>query len=154
MHGYIERSADSLVAKNLAQSPGVAILGPRQCGKSTLAKQHLQRNESIYLDLQARGDLAKLSEPELFFDEHHLQLVCLGEIQRIPEFFSILRSEVDRDRRPGRFLILGSASRDLIRQSNESLAGRISFIELTPFQWPEVSVKCSLAQLWNRGEFP
>ncbi len=78
-------------------------------------------------------DRSKLAEPELFFDRHRDKLICLDEIQQMPEFFSILRSEIDRNRRPGRFLILGSASRDLIKQSTESLAGRIGYIDLTPF---------------------
>ena len=94
---------------------------------------------AVYLDLQDRADRAKLNEPELFFEHHRDELVCLDEIQLLPEFFSALRSEIDRDRRPGRFLILGSASRDLIRQSNETLAGRITQVELTPFLLPEVA---------------
>jgi predicted AAA+ superfamily ATPase len=154
MHGYIHRSAESEVARALARSPAVAILGPRQCGKSTLAKRLLKNRDAIYLDLQARTDQAKLAEPELFLEQHRTQLVCLDEIQRLPDFFNTLRSEIDRDRRPGRFLILGSASRDLIRQSNETLAGRIAYLELTPFLWPEIAQSTPLATFWNRGGFP
>lgn len=108
----------------------------------------------MHLDLQSRTDLAKLAEPELFLEQHRSRTVCLDEIQRLPDFFSILRSEIDRVRRPGRFLILGSASRNLIRQSNETLAGRIAYIELTPFLLPEVATVTKLHTLWSRGGFP
>ena len=154
MHDYIERLAQSDLARALGRSPVVAILGPRQCGKSTLARHVLTGTDSAYLDLQARPDVAKLAEPELFLAQHRSRLVCLDEIQRLPDFFSVLRSEVDRDRRPGRFLILGSASRDLIRQSHETLAGRIAYLELTPFLLPEVEAASDLFTLWNRGGFP
>ncbi|MDA0989986.1 MAG: ATP-binding protein [Verrucomicrobia bacterium] len=154
MHGYIQRIAGDQVVAALKRSPAVAILGPRQCGKSTLARRILTGRDAVHLDLQARADLAKLSEPELFLEQHRSRTVCLDEIQRLPEFFSILRSEIDRDRRPGRFLILGSASRDLIRQSSETLAGRIAYIDLTPFLLPEVAIATPTNTLWNRGGFP
>jgi predicted AAA+ superfamily ATPase len=114
----------------------------------------LQRMASIVLDLQDRVDRNKLAEPELFFDAYRDKLICLDEVQRLPEFFSVLRSEIDRDRRPGRFLILGSASRDLIRQSTESLAGRISYLDLTPFLISEMERVCRWPDLWLRGGFP
>ena len=133
MHGYVKRMQEAKLHKALSRSPAVAILGPRQSGKSTIARMLLKSVPSVYLDLQDRVDRNKLSEPELFFDRYRDQLICLDEIQLLPEFFSILRSEIDKDRRPGRFLILGSASRDLIKQSTESLAGRIAYIDLTPF---------------------
>ena len=154
MHGYIPRKAEKQVAAALARSPAVALLGPRQCGKSTLAKKIIRGIPAVYLDLQDRVERNKLSEPELFFDRYRQSLVCLDEIQRMPEFFGVLRSEIDRDRRPGRFLILGSASRDLICQSTESLAGRISYIELTPFLLDEVAERVGWADLWLRGGFP
>ncbi len=154
MHGYIRRSAESEVLSALARSPAVAILGPRQCGKSTLAEHMLRGRDAVSLDLQSRQDLAKLAEPELFLEQHRSRTVCLDEIQRLPDFFTILRSEIDRDRRPGRFLILGSASRDLIRQSSETLAGRIAYVPLTPFLLPEVSSRGPLWDLWSRGGFP
>ena len=122
-----------MLLRRLSRSPAVAILGPRQCGKSTLARHVLRERDAVCLDLQDRADRARLAEPELFFDHHRQRLICLDEIQVLPELFTLLRAEIDRDRRPGRFLILGSASRDLIRQTNESLAGRISQLELTPF---------------------
>jgi predicted AAA+ superfamily ATPase len=132
----------------------VAILGPRQCGKSTLAKELLQGMPAVYLDLQDRVDRNKLTEPELFFDRYRDKLICLDEIQFLPEFFQVLRSEIDRDRRPGRFLILGSASRDLIKQSTESLAGRIAYLDLTPFLLHELASVSVWQDHWLRGGFP
>jgi hypothetical protein len=127
MHGYFCRDAGTALVKALGRAPAALLLGPRQCGKSTLARQLLaQRGDAVILDLQDRADRARLQEPELFFEAHRHQLVCLDEIQLLPEFFSLLRAEIDRDRRPGRFLLLGSASGPLLRQSHESLAGRIA----------------------------
>ena len=154
MHGYIPRIAEKKLAKALNRSPATAVLGPRQCGKSTMARQFLASIPAIYLDLQNRVDRNKLLEPELFFDRYRDRLICLDEIQLLPEFFSVLRSEIDRDRRPGRFLILGSASRDLIKQTTESLAGRIAYLELTPFLLREVKKESSWSDLWLRGGFP
>ncbi len=155
MHGYLFRNAAASLAKALARAPAALLLGPRQCGKSTLARKLLaERGDGVLLDLQDRGDRAKLAEPELFLEAHRSQLVCLDEIQLLPEFFSLLRSEIDRDRRPGRFLLLGSASGPLLRQSQESLAGRIAQVELTPFLLQEVSGTSSWQQLWLRGGFP
>ena len=154
MHGYVTRFIEKDLQRALNRSPVVAILGPRQSGKSTTAKMFLSENASVYLDLQNRVDRNKLIEPELFFDRYRDRLICLDEIQLLPEFFSILRSEVDKDRRPGRFLILGSASRDLIKQTTESLAGRIAYNDLTPFQLNEVIDKVTVSDLWLRGGFP
>ncbi len=154
MHGYITRLVEKKIRTALARSPAVAILGPRQCGKSTTAKVLLKSFDAIYLDLQDRIDRNKLSEPELYFERYRDRLVCLDEIQRLPEFFSILRSEIDKDRRPNRFLILGSASRDLMKQSSESLAGRIAYIDLTPFLLKEVTNAVTWSDNWLRGGFP
>lgn len=154
MHYYVPRLIEKELNRALARSPAVAILGPRQCGKTTTAKLLLNRISSVYLDLQDRVDRNKLSEPELFFDAYRDRLICLDEIQLLPNFFPILRSEIDKDRRPSRFLILGSASRDLIKQSSESLAGRISYIDLTPFLLKEVAGHVSWRDLWIRGGFP
>jgi len=112
-----------------------------------------QRGDAVILDLQDRADRARLQEPELFFEAHRHQLVCLDEIQLLPEFFSLLRAEIDRDRWPGRFLLLGSASGPLLSQSHESMAGRIAQ-ELTPFLLKEVAQAASWQQLWLRGGFP
>nr|VFJ62224.1 MAG: hypothetical protein BECKDK2373B_GA0170837_11089 [Candidatus Kentron sp. DK] len=154
MHGYIIRTAEQALDRALGRSPATVILGPRQCGKSTLARTRTKSERAIYLDLQDRADRNKLNEPELFFDHHRDGLVCLDEIQSMPEFFSALRSEIDRDRRPGRFLILGSASRELIRQSNESLAGRVAQLELTPFLLSETIDVTDWRTHWLRGGFP
>ena len=154
MREYITRALESDLQRALKRAPAVAILGPRQCGKSTLAKAFIRDLDAVYLDLQKRSDRAKLDEPELYMDQHRNELVSLDEIQRLPEFFAFLRSEIDVDRRPGRFLILGSASRDLIRQSSESLAGRIAYLELTPFRLNEVACHVGWQRLWIRGGFP
>lgn len=157
LHGYIERSQGNAVLRALSRSPAVAILGPRQCGKSTLARHLLAgigEDAHVYLDLQDRQDRRKLDEPELFFEAHRHELVCLDEIQETPELFSYLRSEIDRDRRPGRFLVLGSASRDLVQSSSETLAGRVAFIDLTPFRLREVAGVTGWRDLWLRGGFP
>lgn len=154
MHGdYIERKQQEAVLKALKRAPVVCILGPRQCGKSTLAKTLLNKIDSIYLDLQRASDRAQLNEPNLFFDANRNKLICLDEIQQLPDFFSHLRSEVDLNRTPGRFLILGSASRDLLKQSSETLAGRITYLELTPLNLTELSWK-TFQTHWNRGGFP
>lgn len=154
MHGYIPRLLEEKIHRSLSRSPATAILGPRQCGKSTTARMMLKNRPSIYLDLQDRVDRNKLAEPELFFDRYREKMICLDEIQMLPEFFSVLRSEIDKDRRPGRFLILGSASRDLIRQSTETLAGRIAYLDLSPFLIHEVPPSIPWSDLWLRGGFP
>jgi len=155
---YIPRRLEHEVRECLLDFPVVAILGPRQCGKSTLARQLISGYpDAAYLDLELPSDLQRLSEPELFFARLGGRLCCLDEIQRAPEIFAPLRSIVDSRRRNGQFLLLGSASRDLIRQSSESLAGRIAYLELTPFLLPEVctgEVAISLDDLWIRGGFP
>ncbi len=157
MHGYIKRTLEHRISQDLKQFPIVAILGPRQCGKSTTA-QAIGRTISnfIYLDLERPSDLRKLRDPELFFTANPKALICLDEIQRLPDIFSVLRSIVDQRKRPGQFLLLGSASRDLVQQSSESLAGRISYNELTPFQYDELISKSavSLQRYWLGGGFP
>lgn len=154
LHGYLPRNAEAELRRALGRSPAVAILGPRQCGKSTLARQYLKGQSVVHLDLQDRIDLNRLAEPELFLERHRQELVCLDEIQCLPEFFVVLRSEIDRDRRPGRFLILGSASRELLQQSSESLAGRIAYLRLTPFLRSETRQVADWQTLWVRGGFP
>ncbi len=157
MHTYIKRQIEPDIKKNLKDFPVVAILGPRQCGKSTLAKRIISsRAKSVYLDLELDSDLGKIEDPELFLSQHEDKLVCIDEIQRKPDLFRTLRGIIDRKRRNGRFLILGSASRDLIRQGSESLAGRICYMELKPFLFSEVSNagKPDLMKLWSRGGFP
>jgi len=151
---YIFRYQENDVCESLREFPAVAILGPRQCGKTTLAKHIIeQQADSIYLDLEKPSDIRKLSEPELYFDMHSDKLICLDEIQRRPEIFPVLRSVIDERGRPGQFLILGSATTDLLRQSSETLAGRISYLELTPFLLTEIKEE-ELSTIWLRGGFP
>jgi uncharacterized protein len=124
MQRYIERHLSIELQKSLAHNPVTALIGPRQCGKSTLARHILKnRPETISLDLELPSDLRKFDDPEFFLREHADKLVYIDEIQQKPNLFPILRAVVDLDRRPGRFLVLGSASRDLIRRGGETLAG-------------------------------
>ncbi len=155
---YIKRTLHDTVKNYLKNFPAVAILGPRQSGKSTLARQIVKElGNAIYLDLEKASDLQKLSEPEMFFNLHREELICLDEIQRTPELFSHLRSIIDERGTNGQFLILGSASQKLIRQTSESLAGRIVFLELLPFSFQEIPPKKNETTLfcyWIRGGFP
>jgi len=155
---YIARNIEPELRECLSDFPATAVLGPRQCGKTTLAQKIIAENSpALYLDLEKPTDLARLQEPELFFAQHHDKLICLDEVQRLPNIFSILRSIIDSQGRNGQFLLLGSASRDLIRQSSETLAGRIAYLELTPLLYLEVTKsekKVSLQTLWMRGGFP
>ena len=157
MHGYIQRLIQPVVEKKLLNNPVTAILGPRQCGKSTLAKYIIsKKTNAVYLDLEKHSDLRKLDRPQLFFDRFHDQLICLDEIQRKAELFPAIRSFVDQNNKNGQFLILGSASPELLRQTSESLAGRIAFLELTPFTLPELQQNNEdpLWDLWLKGGFP
>jgi len=153
----IERRVAAEVAGLLDQVPAVAILGPRQSGKTTLALAIAAGRPSIYLDLESTADRARLAEPELYFADHPEELVVLDEIHRAPGIFEALRGVIDQGRREGsgagRFLLLGSAAIDLLAQSGESLAGRIAFVELAPFDITEVGAK-HLDRLWVRGGFP
>jgi len=144
------------IQHSLNDFPAVVLLGPRQVGKTTLAKIVANaRTDSLYLDLERPSDLAKLSDPELFLSRHAKQLVVLDEIQRHPELFAVLRSLIDENRSPGRFLLLGSAAPELLRQSSESLAGRIVFHELAPFDVSETQpTHAELQNFWLRGGYP
>ncbi|TPW18293.1 MAG: hypothetical protein FD130_323 [Halothiobacillaceae bacterium] len=154
MQSYINRLQTARVAERLKHLPAVALLGPRQVGKSTLVKQLLKPFEkAIYLDLERPADLNKLRDPEAYFALHTDKLICLDEIQRTPELFPLLRSVIDVRGRNGQFLILGSASPTLIKQSSETLAGRIAYLELTPLLLYELEAT-SLRNLWLRGGFP
>jgi len=157
MQEIIDRHLTDTIKRRLQNNPAVAILGPRQCGKTTLATQIVTKfKQSVYLDLENPGDLAKLDDPLAFFSLHNDDLICLDEIQRVPELFATLRSVIDKRGRNSQFLILGSAGRDLIRQSSESLAGRIAFLDLTPFIVSEVEAagKDDIRRFWLRGGFP
>jgi len=141
----------------LRHSPAVVLLGPRQAGKTTLALQIAETRPSVYLDLEDETDRLKLSDPVRYFADHERELVILDEVHRLPELFQRLRGVIDRGRRSGKpngqFLLLGSAAMDLLRQSGESLAGRISYLELGPFDALEVPPD-QLDRLWVRGGFP
>jgi uncharacterized protein len=156
----ITRWAAPRIEEALNTQAAVAILGPRQAGKTTLARDIAEfQPGSLYLDLESREDRDKLTEPTLFLRQFERNLVVLDEIHRAPEIFSTLRGLIDQGRRTGhgkgRFLILGSASMALLRQSSESLAGRISYIELGPFCAVELPQdEETLLRLWLRGGFP
>lgn len=153
----IERRKTGELTRLLDESPAVALLGPRQVGKTTLAYEIGEQRPSLYLDLESDADRAKLSEPELYLAGHEDKLVILDEVQRLPNLFQNLRGLIDRGRRKGlrtgRFLLLGSASIELLKQSGETLAGRIAYTELGSLDALEVSPN-DLDRLWVRGGFP
>lgn len=158
----------------LQEFPAVAILGPRQVGKTTLAQQLLHSRQdasakdapsALYLDLEMPGDLAQLSDPSAFFATHTEQLIILDEVQRMPGLFAVLRGVIDQRRRAGavsgQFLLLGSASMELLAQSSESLAGRLAYLDMVPLLLTELPVTNQPTQgpaspdtLWLRGGFP
>ena len=141
----------------IGENPAVVLLGPRQVGKTTLALEVGATRPSLYLDLESVSDRAKLADPERYLAEHEDELVILDEVHRAPELFQSLRGLIDRGRRHGkrvgRFLLLGSASMDLLKQSGESLAGRIAYLELSPFDALEIEA-AQIDRLWLRGGFP
>jgi uncharacterized protein len=153
----IPRRLTGRLASALGSFPAVALLGPRQAGKTTLAQSISAKRAAVYLDLESPRDRAKLSIPDQFLEQHEHELVILDEVQRAPELFQVLRGLIDSGRRRGlsngRFLLLGSASMDLLSQSGESLAGRIAYLELAPFDPLEVDPS-SMERLWVRGGFP
>jgi uncharacterized protein len=154
MQCYIQRVLEQRVLKALNTNPVVALLGPRQCGKSTLAKKVLEEFPgSLYLDLEKSSHLQILHDPEAFFFNNENRLVCFDEIQNKPEIFSAMRSVIDERGRNSQFLVLGSASVELLRQSSQSLAGRISFLDLAPFNCFEVA-QSDWRVHWLRGGFP
>lgn len=153
----IRRRQASEVTSLLRQTPAVVIVGPRQVGKTTLALEIAGERGSVYLDLESEPDRARLAEPQLYFADHADELVVLDEIQRAPGLFEALRGTIDQARREGkengRFLLLGSAALELLAQSGETLAGRVAFVELAPFDVIEVGIeRCD--ELWVRGGFP
>ena len=156
----IERWVTPKTEQALRAQAAVAIIGPRQAGKTTLARRIADSlYGTVYLDLESREDRHKLADPALFLRQYERNLVVLDEIHRAPEIFSTLRGLIDQGRRAGhgkgRFLVLGSASMDLLRQSSESLAGRISYIELGPLCAVELPAdEATLLRLWLRGGFP
>ncbi|MEK6701281.1 MAG: ATP-binding protein [Planctomycetota bacterium] len=155
----IPRLATAIVREALTRQAAVALLGPRQTGKTTLALELAGERPSVYLDLESPHDRAKLTDLDLYLSAHSDKLVILDEIHRMPELFAPLRGLIDKGRREGlrhgRFLILGSASMDVLKQSSESLAGRIAYVELGPLSVPEIEAGgIPLRELWVRGGFP
>lgn len=157
----ITRHAAARLDSLLANFPAVALLGPRQCGKTTLALDLCDRlgTRALYLDLQRPADLARLNDPEAYLSGQTGKLVVLDEVHRLPGLFPVLRGLIDQRRRAGersgQFLLLGSASLDLLKHSGESLAGRIAHLELTPFLANELPPNDNvLEHLWLRGGFP
>jgi len=160
----IERHLGQVIRRRLDAMPAVAILGPRQIGKTTLALAMAEGRTTTYLDLQSPSDRARLDDAEAWFYEQADRLVILDEVHRVPGLFEILRGTIDRHRRSGRrsgrFVVLGSASLELLRQSGESLAGRIAYLELSPvdlLEWrasADDAVSNPMHRLWTRGGFP
>lgn len=156
----LERWITKRLEKSISRNPAVALLGARQVGKTTLSKAIIAKDmESIYLDLERPRDRAKLKDPEAFLEENGNKLIILDEIQRAPDLFMVLRGVIDNNRQQGRnasqFLLLGSASMDLLRQSSESLAGRISYVEMNGINILEIEPeKQNIKNLWLRGGFP
>ncbi len=145
--------------QRLTEVPAVVLLGPRQAGKTTLAMELCNQRQAIYLDLESAQDRARLGDPELYLEDKFGKLVILDEIHRAPGLFLSLRGLIDRARRlghsSGQYLLLGSASLDLLKQSGESLAGRVSYLELQPFDLLEVATSpAEQDRLWLRGGFP
>jgi predicted AAA+ superfamily ATPase len=153
----LSRHKTEMLRARLDQFPAVALLGPRQAGKTTLAEQLIADRPSVYLDLENLADRHKLADAALYLSAHEDKLVVLDEVQRMPDLFQTLRGLIDQGRRrnlrAGRFLLLGSASMDLLKQSGESLAGRIAYVELEPLNVLEVGGEAQ-ELLWIRGGFP
>ncbi len=151
----IKRTLQDRLIRSLRNFPVVGIVGPRQTGKTTLAKQIAgsHRGKVVYLDLELPSDMNRLSDAELFLSSRQDALVIIDEIQRMPSLFPLLRALVDKKRRTGRFLILGSASPDVIKSASESLAGRVAYHELTQFSLAETGAN-ALKRLWIRGGYP
>lgn len=144
--------------RRLGEVAAVVLVGPRQVGKTTLAWAEGDARQALYLDLESERDRAKLAEPELYLSEHFGRLVILDEVHRTPGLFPVLRGLIDRARRDGHrsglYLLLGSASLDLLKQAGETLAGRVSYLELTPFSVLETSDALSPDRLWAWTQRP
>lgn len=152
----IKRNLETTIKEALSRSPSVALMGPRQVGKTTIAFSISETIPSVYLDLERRLDLQKISDIETFHNANQDKLIILDEVQRFPEVFSPIRGIIDQERRKGnkagQFLFLGSASIELLKQSSESLAGRITYLEL--FGINHLEYASDISQLWLRGGFP
>jgi hypothetical protein len=152
----IDRLITQKLLTLIKEFPAVGILGPRQSGKTTLAKyiQKFIKRETVYIDVEYSRDFRKLSDPELFLEQNSDKCVIIDEVQRMPSIIESLRALIDIKRKPGRFILLGSANPFLLRKSSESLAGRISSIELSPFNLLEIEDKYKMEKHWFLGGFP
>ncbi|MEX1131896.1 MAG: ATP-binding protein [Flavobacteriales bacterium] len=150
-----QRIAASTALDRLKKRPALAILGARQVGKTTLARQLVKALgvTSIHIDLEDPDDRSLLRNPKEYLLAHADELIVIDEVQRMPELFPLLRTLIDRDRKPGRFLLLGSSSPEVVQRSSESLAGRIAYIDLYPLCVHEVGMS-KTDRLWLRGGFP
>ncbi len=152
---FITRILAEDIERSLVNNQVTAIIGARQVGKSTLAKMLIKQcDSSLYIDLEKPSDRVLLTDAEAFFFLHKEKIICIDEIQLAPNLFAIIRSVVDDDEFEGKFLVLGSASPELLRQSSETLAGRIAYFELTPFVWKEINQTASMNSYRLRGGFP
>lgn len=152
----IQRELLAAISLLLKQFPAVAILGPRQVGKKTLAKQlaATSKKKTIYIDLEKEKDRILLSDMDTFFEEHKNYCIIIDEVQTMPSVFTALRPAIDEHRKAGRFILLGSASPKLVKGVSESLAGRISYTQLTAFKYNEIVPKITMQKHWMRGGFP
>lgn len=155
----LARYIETILESKLQQASAVVLLGPRQIGKTTLAQHFVRRGNAVYLDLESPEDLLKLEDPISFFRNNKTKLVVLDEVQRTPDIFNVLRGIIDKNReegyKVGQFLLLGSASMDLLRQSAESLAGRMTYLEMSGLNILEIDQnRESIKNLWMRGGFP
>lgn len=152
----LQRVISSSILRYLDNFPCVALLGPRQVGKTTTVKmlQAQIQKESIYLDLESDEDVQKLIYAEQYLNERQDKLIIIDEIQRNPQLFPLLRSVIDKKRTNGRFILLGSASPELLAKSSETLAGRIAYLEMHPFVYTEISNQFIFDGLWLKGGFP
>ncbi|MEX0965631.1 MAG: ATP-binding protein [Bacteroidia bacterium] len=153
----IERARTKKLARYAKTFPAIAIIGPRQCGKTTLAKAFVKsmEREYVYVDVEKASDRDKLENPELFFADHRDKTVVIDEVQLMPALFSALRSAIDEDRRPMRFLLLGSANPDIMKDTSETLAGRLAYLELQPFNIEELKAhEISVGEHHFFGGFP
>ena len=152
----LQRLVSKQLLRYLSTFPCVAILGPRQVGKTTTAKVLLDQDpaKSIYIDLESEEDLQKLNNAEQYFNERQDKLIILDEIQRKPDLFPLLRAVIDKKRTNGRFIILGSASPELLAKSSETLAGRIAYLEMHPLLYQEIRPTFSFDDLWLKGGLP
>ncbi len=156
IYKMIQRHLQQQISRLMKQFPAVAILGARQVGKTTLAKEiaGVQKRPTLYLDLENPLDVRRLADPFTFLRDNKDKCIIIDEVQTVPSLFSVLRSVIDEDRRNGNFILLGSASPQLVKGVSESLAGRIAYRELSPLNYSELPEKISRDKHWLRGGFP